>query len=98
MIIETPQAVMIKNSIITASVFVAVVMRVSYWFSNRLTLGRVHGSAIAIAVGLLLTYVGGVLGGESKGIADIPMLIGKVFSASRCSETLRSSRQPLVLI
>ena len=76
MIIETPQAVMIKNSIITAFFFVAVVMWVSYWLSDRLTRGRVHGSAIAIAVGLLLAYVGGVFGGGSKGIADIPMLTG----------------------
>ena len=76
MIIETLQAVMIKNSIITAFVFVAVVMWVSYWLSDRLTRGRVHGSAIAIAVGLLLAYVGGVFGGGSKGIADIPMLTG----------------------
>ena len=76
MIIETLQAVMIKNSIITAFVFVAVVMWVSYWLSDRLTSGRVHGSAIAIAVGLLLAYVGGVFGGGSKGIADIPMLTG----------------------
>jgi len=76
MIIETLQAVMIKNSIITAFVFVAVVMWVSYWLSDRLTRGRVHGSATAIAVGLLLAYVGGVFGGGSKGIADIPMLTG----------------------
>ena len=76
MIIETLQALMIKNSIITAFVFVAVVMWVSYWLSDRLTRGRVHGSAIAIAVGLLLAYVGGVFGGGSKGIADIPMLTG----------------------
>ena len=76
MIIETLQAVMIKNSIITAFVFVAVVMWVSYWLSDRFTRGRVHGSAIAIAVGLLLAYVGGVFGGGSKGIADIPMLTG----------------------
>ena len=76
MIIETLQAVMIKNSIITAFVFVAVVMWVSYWLSDRLTRGRVHGSAIAIAVGLLLAYLGGVFGGGSKGIADIPMLTG----------------------
>jgi malonate transporter MadM subunit len=76
MIIETLQAVMIKNSIITAFVFVAVVMWVSYWLSDRLTRGHVHGSAIAIALGLLIAYVGGAFTGGSKGIADIPMLTG----------------------
>ena len=76
MIIETLQAVMIKNSIITAFVFVAVVMWVSYWLSDRLTRGHVHGSAIAIALGLLIAYVGGAFTGGSKGIADIPVLTG----------------------
>jgi malonate transporter MadM subunit len=76
MIIETLQAIMIKNSIITAFVFVAVVMWVSYWLSDRLTRGHVHGSAIAIALGLLIAYVGGAFTGGSKGIADIPMLTG----------------------
>ena len=76
MIIETLQAVMIRNSIITAFVFVAVVMWVSYWLSDRLTRGHVHGSAIAIALGLLIAYVGGAFTGGSKGIADIPMLTG----------------------
>ena len=76
MIIETLQAVMIKNSIITAFVFVAVVMWVSYWLSDRLTRGHVHGSALAIALGLLIAYVGGAFTGGSKGIADIPMLTG----------------------
>ena len=76
MIIETLQAVMIRNSIITAFVFVAVVMWVSYWLSDRLTRGHVHGSAIAIALGLLIAYVGGAFTGGSKGIADIPVLTG----------------------
>ena len=35
-----------------------------------------HGSAIAIALGLLIAYVGGAFTGGSKGIADIPMLTG----------------------
>lgn len=76
MIFETLQAVMIKNSIITAFVFVALVMWVSYWLSDKLTRGHVHGSAIAIAAGLLIAYFGGVFTGGSKGIADIPMLTG----------------------
>jgi malonate transporter MadM subunit len=76
MIIETLQEIMTKNSIITAFVFVAIVMWVSYWLSDRLTRGHVHGSAIAIAAGLLIAYVGGVFTGGSKGIADIPVLTG----------------------
>jgi malonate transporter MadM subunit len=35
-----------------------------------------HGSAIAILIGLLLAYIGGVVTGGSKGIADVPCLAG----------------------
>ncbi len=68
--------VLIKNGLITAFVFVGLVMAASYWFSRVLTGGRIEGSAIAITVGLLLAYVGGVHTGGSKGVADIPLLAG----------------------
>ena len=44
--------------------------------SRHLTFGRVHGSAIAITLGLLLAYLGGQYTGGSKGIADIGLLSG----------------------
>ena len=76
MIFETLEGVLIKNGIITAFVFVALAIWVSYWLSNKLTMGRVHGSAVAITLGLLLAYFGGVYTGGSKGIADISWLAG----------------------
>jgi malonate transporter MadM subunit len=51
-------------------------MALSYVVSKRLTFGRIHGSAIAILVGLLLAWAGGVATGGSKGLADIPLLAG----------------------
>src|SRR5699024_1141939 len=41
-----------------------------------LTKGRIHGSAIAIILGLLLAYVGGMQTGGEKGLADMSMFAG----------------------
>ena len=68
--------VLIRNGLVTAFVFVGVITWLSYLLSNRLTRGRIHGSAIAILVGLVLAYVGGALTGGSQGLADIPFLAG----------------------
>jgi malonate transporter MadM subunit len=65
-----------KNSLLTAFAFVGLTVWLSYWVSNKFTAGHVHGSAIAIAAGLLLAYIGGVSTGGSKGIADIEILAG----------------------
>ncbi len=51
-------------------------MWISLLISKRLTAGRVHGSAIAIVAGLALAYVGGVVSGGQKGLADIPVFAG----------------------
>ena len=68
--------VLVRNGLVTAFVFVGVLMAFSYWLSNALTRGRLEGSAIAISLGLVLAYVGGVLTGGSKGLADISVLAG----------------------
>ena len=51
-------------------------MWVSLVVSRQLTAGRVHGSAIAIVFGLALAYVGGLLTGGEKGLADIRVFAG----------------------
>ncbi|MCM2321352.1 MAG: malonate transporter subunit MadM [Pseudomonas sp.] len=51
-------------------------MWASYWMSAKLTKGRLHGSAIAILIGLVLSYVGGLYTGGQKGLVDIPLLSG----------------------
>jgi malonate transporter MadM subunit len=68
--------VLIKNGLLFAFAFVGLTMWLSYWASNRFTNGRIHGSAIAILLGLVLAYVGGLTTGGSKGLADIPLFAG----------------------
>src|SRR5581483_11052023 len=62
-----------EHQLITAFAAVGGVMYLSYAISKYLTFGRVHGSAIAIVIGLALAYVGGVMTGGKTGVADIPM-------------------------
>ena len=68
--------VLAKNGLITAFAFVGLTVWASYVVSDKLTRGRLHGSAIAILVGLLLAWVGGLTTGGSKGLADLPILAG----------------------
>ena len=70
------ESVFIKYSLVTAFALIGVVVWVSYSISVRITRGRMHGSAIAILIGLLLAYIGGVVTGGKKGIADIECLAG----------------------
>lgn len=76
MIPETLSKVLISNALITAFVFVGLLVWFSYWISAKLTRGHIHGSAIAIAAGLALAWYGGIASGGSKGIADLPLLAG----------------------
>ncbi|MFG6665656.1 malonate transporter subunit MadM [Halomonas sp. HNIBRBA4712] len=65
-----------KQHLIAAFALVGAAMYVSYLVSDKLTKGRVHGSAIAIMVGLALAYFGGIYTGGSKGLADISLFAG----------------------
>jgi len=75
-VLETLSDVLVNNGLITAFAFVGIVVWLSYLVSNRLTAGRIHGSAIAILVGLVLAWVGGEVTGGSDGLADITVLGG----------------------
>lgn len=68
--------VLIRNGIVTAFAFVGITVWASYFISGKLTKGRIHGSALAILVGLGLAYAGGLVTGGSQGLADIPVLAG----------------------
>ena len=65
-----------KYSLITAFALIGITVWFSYVVSDRLTRGRVHGSAIAILIGLVLAYVGGYLTEGKKGIADVAIFSG----------------------
>ena len=76
MINDALSAVLAKNGLITAFVFVGLLVWVSYQISARLTRGHIHGSAIAITLGLVLAWVGGSMTGGSQGLADFSLLAG----------------------
>ena len=74
--LDTLADVLVKNGLITAFAFVGIVVWLSYLVSNKLTGGRIHGSAIAILAGLVLAWVGGTVTGGSNGLADVTVLGG----------------------
>lgn len=75
-VLKTLVDVLADNGLVTAFAFVGLLVWISYLASDKLTGGRLHGSAIAIVVGLVLAGVGGATTGGSKGVADFPMLVG----------------------
>ena len=64
------------NGLVTAFALVGLVVLVSGQISRHLTFGRVHGSAIAILIGLALAYWGGSKTGGHKGLADLSLFGG----------------------
>ncbi|MAM70863.1 MAG: malonate transporter subunit MadM [Gammaproteobacteria bacterium] len=68
--------VFVRNNLIVAFALVGLVIWVSYFLADKLTKGRIHGSAIAIALGLVAAYYGGVVSGGNTGLADVAMLGG----------------------
>jgi len=76
MFLDSLSDVLTRNSLITAFGFVGILVWLSYWVSRNLTRGHIHGSAIAIAAGLVLAYVGGKATGGSQGVADVGLLAG----------------------
>lgn len=75
-VVDLMGQVLIRNGLITAFAFVGITVWFSYFMSDKLTRGRIHGSAIAILLGLVLAYVGGATTGGSQGLADIEVLAG----------------------
>ena len=76
MILDSLRDVLTANALIVAFVFVGVLVWLSYFVSDRLTSGRIHGSAVAIALGLVLAWFGGRATGGTQGIADFSLLTG----------------------
>ncbi len=68
--------VLVKNGLLFAFVVVGALTWISYYASHHLTNGRLHGSAVAIILGLVLAYVGGVMTGGKKGMADLSLFAG----------------------
>lgn len=73
---ETLSAVLRANGLIVAFMVVGITVWLSYVISNRFTRGRIHGSAIAILLGLVAAYFAGLETGGGRGVADIGVLAG----------------------
>ena len=74
--IEILQKAAAQNGLVTAFAIVGLIVLLSGQISRRLTFGRVHGSAIAIVIGLGLAYWGGTQTGGHKGLADMSLFGG----------------------
>ncbi|GLX16233.1 malonate transporter MadM [Pseudomonas straminea] len=73
---ESMMKVVDSYAMLSSFAIIGVTMWLSYWLSNTLTKGRLHGSAIAILLGLVLSYIGGIYTGGQKGLVDIPLFAG----------------------
>ncbi|QQK79352.1 malonate transporter subunit MadM [Salicibibacter cibi] len=67
---------LIDNGLIMSFALVGIIMFVSHSMARYLTLGYVNGSSIAIILGLVLAYIGGVQTGGDSGLADVSLFSG----------------------
>ncbi len=65
----------VDYAFVMSFLIVGVIVAVSTGIS-KLTGGRIHSSAIAVFLGLILAYVGGRVTGGSKGLADVSVFTG----------------------
>lgn len=73
---QTLVNVIAANGLVTAFALVGATVWLSHWLSRVLTRGRIHGSAIAILLGLAAAFWAGKATGGSRGVADIGLLSG----------------------
>jgi len=65
-----------KNGLVVAFLVVGILIMVADRVSKRLLFSKIPTPAVAIIFGLVLAYVGGVITGGEKGIADVKFLAG----------------------
>lgn len=66
----------VDNAFVMSFLIVGIISLFSSFVSSKITRGRIHASAIAIFLGLILAYVGGKLTGGSKGLSDLTLFTG----------------------
>lgn len=74
--IESLHKIVAEQGLVLAFALVGILMWLSAVICRRLTAGRIHASAIAIVAALALAWLGGVLTGGKKGLADVPAFAG----------------------
>lgn len=72
---ELLDGLLVKNGLVVAFATVALMMLLSEWLSGIFR-SKIPASAIAILMGLLLAYIGGVWTGGKQGVADISVFSG----------------------
>lgn len=65
-----------KNGLILGFLVIGIIVAFSELFSKKVLNSKIPGSAIAIFLGLVLGYVGGVFTGGEKGLSDITIFKG----------------------
>ncbi len=66
----------VDNAFVMSFLIVGIIAMFSSFVSAKITKGRIHASAIAIFIGLILAYIGGKVTGGSKGLADVTVFTG----------------------
>lgn len=67
---------LVKDGLLVALLVTAAILLISNVISNRLTGKKIPGTAIAIMLGLVLAYVGGIATDGDRGISDISLFSG----------------------
>lgn len=68
-------SIFVDNAFVMSFLLVGIIVAISTGLS-KLTGGRIHSSAFAIFLSLILAYVGGEVTGGTKGLADISIFTG----------------------
>lgn len=66
----------VDNAFVMSFLIVGIIAMFSNFVLAKITKGRIHSSAIAIFLGLILAYIGGRVTGGSKGLADVTIFTG----------------------
>ena len=75
-ILDIIESLFVKNGFVMAFLIVGIISLFSNFASHKITRGRIHSSAIAIFLGLIIAYIGGRITGGTKGISDIAIFAG----------------------
>lgn len=75
-VLEIFTDIFVSNGLVMSFLIVGIISLFAKFTSEKITRGRIHSSAIAIFVGLILAYIGGTIAGGKKGLADVGMFAG----------------------
>jgi malonate transporter MadM subunit len=65
-----------KNGLVFAFLIVGLIIYLSEIISKKLTRNKIPTPAVAIIIGLIMAYIGGIYTNGEKGIADVKMFAG----------------------